>query len=107
MPQSPIVSPDWTGWEPQPTPSFSFGHQPGAVYAAVVDDPVVAKVVSDEAEAELVCGLLRSAGIECGYRDTEALDSTLEEFTASGPREILVHQSDLEAARAVLVEAEG
>jgi hypothetical protein len=72
-----------------------------------MDDPVVVKVVSDETEAELVCGLLRSAGIECGYRDTEALDSTLEEFTAAGPREVLVHQSDLEAARAVLVEAAG
>ncbi len=47
-----------------------------------MDDPVVAKVVSDESEAELVCGLLRAAGIECGYRDTEALDSTLEAFMA-------------------------
>ena len=72
-----------------------------------MEDPVVAKVVSDESEAELVCGLLRAAGIECGYRDTEALDSTLEAFMAAGPREILVHPSDLEAARAVLVEAEG
>ena len=65
------------------------------------------KVVADEGEAELVCGLLRSAGLECGYRDTEALDSNLEDFTAAGPREILVHESDLEAARAILVEAEG
>ena len=64
------------------------------------------KVVSDEPEAELVCGLLRSAGIECGYRDTEAIDSPLEDFTAAGPREILVHASDLEAARALLGEDE-
>ena len=64
------------------------------------------KVVADEPEAELVCGLLRSAGIECGYRDTEAIDSPLEDFTAAGPREILVHESDLEAARAVLGEHE-
>ena len=77
------------------------------VYAATVDDAVVVKVVSDETEAELVCGILRSAGIECGYRDTEALDSNLEDFTAAGPREILVHESHLEAARALLVEAEG
>ena len=69
-------------------------------------DPVVLKVVSDEPEAELVCGLLRSAGIECGYRDTEAIDSPLEDFTAAGPREILVQESDLEAARAVLSEQE-
>ena len=65
------------------------------------------KVVSDEPEAELVCGLLRSAGIECAYRDTEAIDSPLEDFTAAGPREILVHESDLEAARAVLDEHHG
>jgi hypothetical protein len=49
---------------------------------------------------------LRSAGIACGYRDTEAIDSELEDFIAAGPREILVHQADLEAARALLVEAE-
>jgi hypothetical protein len=72
-----------------------------------MDDPVVVKVVSDETEADLVCGLLRSAGIECGYRDTEALDSTLEDFTAAGPREILVRPADLEASRAILAEAEG
>jgi hypothetical protein len=68
-----------------------------------VDDGVVVKVVSGEPEAELVCGLLRTAGIECGYRDTEAIDSPLEDFTAAGPREILVHEKDLEAARALLV----
>jgi Putative prokaryotic signal transducing protein len=67
-----------------------------------MDETVVVKVVSDEPEAQVVCGLLRSAGIECGYRDTEALDSPLEDFTAAGPREILVHPSDLEAARALL-----
>ncbi len=63
-------------------------------------------VVSDEPEAEVVCGLLRSAGIECGFRDTEAIDSPLEDFTAAGQREILVHESDLDAARALLADAE-
>ena len=72
-----------------------------------MDDPVVVKVVSDEPEAQVVCGLLRSAGIECGYRDTEALDSPFEDFTAAGPREILVHRSDLEAARALVGQVEG
>jgi len=76
------------------------------VYAPAMDEAVVVKVVSDETEAEVVCGLLRSAGIECGYRDTDAVDSRFEEFIASGPREILVHQSDLEAARALLGEAD-
>ena len=78
-----------------------------AVYPAAVDDAVVLKVVADEPEAELVCGLLRAAGIECAYRDTEAIDSLIEDFTAAGPREILVHEKDLEAARGLLAEAEG
>ena len=65
---------------------------------------MVVKVVSDEPEAQVVCGLLRSAGIECGYRETDARDAPLEDFTSAGPREILVHQSDLETARAVLGE---
>jgi hypothetical protein len=63
---------------------------------------VVVKIVSDEPEAEIVCGLLRSAGIECSYRDTAAIDSPLEDFTAAGPREILVRAADLEDARALL-----
>jgi hypothetical protein len=70
------------------------------------NDTVVLKVVASGTEAEIVCGLLRSAGLECSYRDTAALDSLLEEFTPAGPREILVLKSDLEAAHAVLTEAE-
>ena len=63
---------------------------------------VVLTVVSDETEADILCGLLRSAGIDCAYRDTEAIDSPLEDFQAAGPREILVRDVDLEAARALL-----
>jgi hypothetical protein len=70
------------------------------------EEGVVLTVVSGEPEAEIVCGLLRSAGIECGYRDTDAIDSSLEDFTASGPREILVRGADLEAARDLLRQSE-
>jgi Putative prokaryotic signal transducing protein len=70
-------------------------------------ESVVVKVVSGEPEAEIVCGLLRSAGIDCSYRDTEAIDSPLEDFTAAGPREILVGGSDLEAAKELLADATG
>jgi hypothetical protein len=66
---------------------------------------VVLSVVSGEQEAEVACGLLRSAGIDCAYRDTEAIDSPLEGFIEAGPREILVRAADLEAARAVLQDA--
>jgi hypothetical protein len=69
------------------------------------DQAVVLTVVPEETEAELLCGLLRANGIECGYRDTDAIDSPIEDFIPSGPREVLVHEADLEAARALLPEA--
>jgi hypothetical protein len=69
------------------------------------DEGVVVKVVASETEADIVCQLLRTAGIECGYRDTEAIDLSLEDFTAAGPREILVHPSDLDAARKILADS--
>jgi len=68
-------------------------------------DVVVVKVVSGEPEAQVVCGLLRSSGIKCAYRDTSSIESSLEEFTAAGPREILVAAADEEAARALLDDA--
>jgi hypothetical protein len=67
-------------------------------------DEVVVKVVSGEPEADIACGLLRTAGIECRYRETEAIDDPLEDFTASGPREILVSAADAEAARQLLAD---
>jgi hypothetical protein len=71
------------------------------------DDAVVVKVVSGTSEAEIVCGLLRSQGIECGYRDSEAIDSPLEDFIAAGAQEVLVNASDLEAARELLAVQQG
>jgi hypothetical protein len=71
------------------------------------DGTVVVKVVSGQSEAEVVCGLLRSAGIECAYRDTEAIDSSLEDFMAAGSREVVVRDADLEAAKELLAASEG
>jgi Putative prokaryotic signal transducing protein len=68
---------------------------------------VVVTVVSSESEADVVCGLLRSAGIECAYRETQAIDSVIEDFTPAGPREILVRASDLDAARELLGPSAG
>jgi hypothetical protein len=68
-------------------------------------EEVVLTVVSDEPEAEILCGLLQANGIECAYRDTEAIDSPLEDFIAAGAREILVRPADLEAARALLPDS--
>ena len=69
------------------------------------DDAVVVKTVKDVTEAQIVCGLLRANGFECGFRDTEAIDSPLEDFTQAGAQEILVHAGDAEAARELLGSA--
>ena len=71
------------------------------------DGTVVVKVVSGQSEAEVVCGLLRSVGIECAYRDTDAIDSSLEDFMAAGAREVIVRPDDLEAAKELLADAQG
>jgi len=71
-----------------------------------VDEGVRLTVVSGEVEAETLCGLLRSSGIECGHRATEETDSPLEGIASDGPREILVHHADLEDARALLADAQ-
>jgi hypothetical protein len=71
------------------------------------DDAVVLTVVPSESEAEVVCGLLRSSGIECGHRDTQAIDSPVEDFIAAGPQEILVHEPDLNAAKELLAAQQG
>ena len=67
-----------------------------------LDEGVVLTVVASGPEADIVCGLLRSAGIDCAYRDTDVIESSLEDFTAAGPREVLVRESDLVAARELL-----
>jgi hypothetical protein len=63
---------------------------------------VVLMVVSSEGEADIVCGLLQTNGIDCSYRDTEEIESPIEDFTAAGPREILVREQDFEAARELI-----
>jgi Putative prokaryotic signal transducing protein len=71
-----------------------------------MEEGVRLTTVPGEMEAETVCGLLRSNGIACGHRVTEETDSALEGFASDGPREVLVHVSDLDAARALLADAQ-
>jgi hypothetical protein len=71
------------------------------------DEEVVVTVVETETEAQIVCGLLRSNGIDCYYRDTQAIDSPLEDFTAAGAREIVVRAADAEAAKELLAADPG
>ena len=68
-------------------------------------EPVRVTVVSDETEAEVLCGLLRANGIKWGERPTAEEDSAFEGFGGEGGRrEILVDPADLEAAKALLEE---
>ena len=55
--------------------------------------------VVDGMEAEVICGLLRSAGIRCNHRQADAGIGAFEALANAGPREILVAADDLEAAR--------
>jgi hypothetical protein len=62
-----------------------------------VAEIAVVKLVSGEAEAEMACALLRTAGIKCGYREP---DLAADSFW--GWREVLVGEEDLERARDLL-----
>lgn len=71
-----------------------------------MDEPVPVATVADEFEADVVCGLLRSAGLECGFRPTSAADSAFEGI-AGGRMEVIVHAADVDAAREVIAAADG
>jgi Putative prokaryotic signal transducing protein len=59
----------------------------------------VLTVVSSEPEAEMICGLLRSADIACDHRATQS------GVKFGGPHEVLVRPEDFEAAQSLLAES--
>ena len=59
---------------------------------------VVMKVVPTEYEAEMVCSLLRTAGITCAHRPTNIGSGAADGMPIGGPRTILVHRHDLPTA---------
>lgn len=62
-------------------------------------------VVGDEMEAEALCGLLRTNGIKCNYRRTDmsaGAGTYGGGFAMAGPTEVLVDETDLDAARKLL-----
>jgi hypothetical protein len=67
-----------------------------------VDELVVLEVVATETEAELLCGLLRSAGIECTLRQTNLGAGASDGLPVTGPYEVLVRQEDATSARELL-----
>jgi hypothetical protein len=59
-------------------------------------------VVHDDLEAEVLCGHLRSNGIACTHRWTDVAAGAWVGAGMAGPTEILVSDTDLEAARKLL-----
>jgi hypothetical protein len=64
--------------------------------------PVTLTVVPNELEAEVICGALRANGIACNYRKTDMAAGWTMGTVAGGPVEVLVDESDLDAARNVV-----
>ena len=68
------------------------------------NDLVKVAYASDESEAELLQGLLRTADVSSVVRRAPGFD--VPEFLAAGPRDVLVAASDVPVARDVLREVE-
>ena len=65
---------------------------------------VTLTVVHDEAEAEMLCAMLRTNGIKCAYRKTDiAAGAWTGGFARGGPIEVLVDEHDEQAARELLL----
>jgi hypothetical protein len=65
------------------------------------DELVVLDVVATEQEAEVLCGLLGSAGIEALPRQTNVGAGASDGLVVVGPYEVVVRAEDLEAAREI------
>jgi hypothetical protein len=72
-----------------------------------LDEPVVINVVATEQEADVICGLLESAGIECLARQTNLGAGASDGLTGIGPYEVVVAAEDVEAARELLTGTAG
>jgi hypothetical protein len=76
----------------------------GGTRSATDNDLVKVAYASDESEAELLQGLLRTADVNSVVRRAPGFD--VPEFLAAGPREVLVAASDVPVARDVLREVD-
>ena len=71
-----------------------------------MDEPVVIQVVATEQEADVVAGLLQSAGIESLARQTNLGAGASDGLSVIGPYEVVVGAQDAEAARELLASTE-
>lgn len=67
-----------------------------------MDELVVVEVVATQAEAELLCSLLRSEGIRCTHRVSNYGAGAADGMPVGGPQEVIVRSEDLTSAREVL-----
>lgn len=67
-----------------------------------MDDLVVVEVVTTEPEAELLCSLLRSAGISCLHKVTNQGAGAADGLATGGAQEVIVGREDLDSAREIL-----
>jgi hypothetical protein len=67
-----------------------------------VADAVYLTLVPSEVEAELLCALLRTEGIECDQRPMNFSVGTMDGMPGGGPREVFVGEQDLARAQELL-----
>jgi hypothetical protein len=67
-----------------------------------MDELSVVRVVPNQTEAEILCGLLRQAGITCMYRVTNHGAGAADGLAVGVPQEIIVREEDAPAARELL-----
>jgi hypothetical protein len=67
-----------------------------------MDALVPLDVVATEAEGEILCGLLRSAGIDCALRVTDRGAGAADGLSVGAAQTVLVRSEDLAAAREVV-----
>ena len=65
--------------------------------------PVSVMSVTSEFEADMVCDLLRTGGIDCAVATTDSASAFAGAL--AGQIEILVHEADLDTARTILSDA--
>jgi hypothetical protein len=70
-----------------------------------VSELVHLTVVPREAEADLICGLLRTEGIDCDHRPTNLGAGFMDGMPGGGPREIFVEEQSLARAQELLANS--
>jgi hypothetical protein len=70
------------------------------------DQLVVVEVAGSQPEAEMLCSLLRSAGIACMPRLTNRGAGVSDGWGIGGAHEVMVRSQDAQAARGILRSAQ-